>query len=167
MPISLQYDAYTATDAREQSIAAGDPVIDATITNRSYKGKTVTASNSTDLKSILDTKAAMKGKPVVVVMALSNPAVVAEFESKIDGLLVSFGVQDQALMDILSGKTEPSGLLPLQIPADMRTVETQKEDVPQDMRPYKDSEDHVYDFAYGLNWKGVIKDARTTRYKKN
>lgn len=167
VPISLQYDAYTATDAREQSIAAGDPVIDATITNRSYKGKTVTASNSTDLKSILDTKAAMKGKPVVVVMALSNPAVVAEFESKIDGLLVSFGVQDQALMDILSGKTEPSGLLPLQIPADMRTVETQKEDVPQDMRPYKDSEDHVYDFAYGLNWKGVIKDARTTRYKKN
>jgi len=24
----------------------------------------------------------------------------------------------------------------------------------------------VYDFAYGLNWKGVIIDARTTKYKK-
>lgn len=166
VPISLQYGAYTATEAREQSIAAGDPVVDPTITNRSYKGKTVTASNAADLKTILDTKAAMNGKPVVVCMALTNPAVVAEFESKIEGLVVSFGVQDQALLDILSGKTEPSGLLPLQMPADMQTVETQNEDVPQDMKPYKDSQGHSYDFAYGLNWKGVINDARTIRYKK-
>jgi beta-glucosidase len=166
VPISLQYGAYTATGAREQSIAAGDPVIDPTITNRSYKGKTVTANNAADLKTILDTKAAMNGKPVVVCMALTNPAIVAELEPQIEGLVVSFGVQDQALMDILSGKTEPSGLLPLQMPADMQTVETQKEDVPQDMKPYKDSEGHSYDFAYGLNWKGVINDARTAKYKK-
>jgi len=166
VPISLQYGPYTAADAREQSIAAGDPVVDPTITNRSYKGKTITASNETDLNSILDTKAAMNGKPIIVCMALTNPAVVAEFESKIEGLVVSFGVQDQALMDILSGATEPSGLLPLQIPVDMHTVEIQKEDVPLDMQPYKDSEGHVYDFAYGLNWKGVINDARTTKYKK-
>ncbi|HEX3166328.1 MAG TPA: glycoside hydrolase family 3 N-terminal domain-containing protein [Chitinophagaceae bacterium] len=166
VPISLQYSAYTATEAREQSIAAGDPVIDPTITNRSYKGKTVTANNITDLKTILDAKAAMNGKPVIVCMALTNPAVVAEFEPQIEGLVISFGVQDQALMDILSGKTEPSGLLPLQMPADMQTVEIQKEDVPQDMKPYKDSEGHSYDFAYGLNWKGVINDARTAKYKK-
>jgi len=166
VPISLQYEPYTATDAREQSIADGDPVIDPTITNRSYKGKTITAGNATDLKSILNTKAAMNGKPVIVSMSLSNPAVVAEFESKVEGLVVSFGVQDQALMDILSGKTEPSGLLPLQMPADMQTVETQKEDVPQDMKPHTDSEGHIYDFAYGLNWKGVINDARTKKYGK-
>lgn len=166
VPISLQYDAYTATDARAQSIAAGDPVIDPTITNRSYKGKTVTASNVTDLTSILDTKAAMNGKPVIVCMSLTNPAVVAEFEAKTDALVVSFGVQDQAFMDILSGKVEPSGLLPLQMPANMQTVETQKEDVPQDMQPYKDSEGNRYDFAYGLNWNGVINDVRTAKYKK-
>ncbi len=165
VPISLQYGPYTATDAREHSIAAGDPVVDSTITNRSYKGKSTTAGNVTDLKSILDTKTAMNGKPVIVCMALTNPAVVSEFESKIDGLVVSFGVQDQALMDIISGATEPSGLLPLQMPSDMHTVETQKEDVPQDMQAYKDSEGHLYDFAYGLNWKGVISDARTSGYK--
>ncbi len=166
VPISLQYWPYTATDARAQSMAAGDPVIDSTITNRSYKGKTTTATNISDLKSIIDTKAAMNGKPVIICMALTNPAVVAEFESKIDGLVVSFGVQDQALMDILSGKTEPSGLLPLQMPADMQTVETQKEDVPQDMKPYTDSEGNIYDFAYGLNWKGLINDVRTAKYRK-
>ena len=166
VPIGLQYEAYTADNAREKSIAAGDPVIDPTITNRSYKSKTITASNVSDLKSILDTKAAMNGKPVIVCMALSNPAIVAEFESKVDGLIVSFGVQDQALMDIISGAVEPSGLLPLQMPVNMQTVEEQKEDVPQDMRCHVDTEGNLYDFAYGLNWKGVINDARTAKYKK-
>lgn len=166
VPISLQYGDYTADNAREKSMAAGDPVIDPTITDRSYKGKSITTSNSSDLKSILETKVAMNGKPVIVCMALSNPAVVAEFESEIDGLLVSFGVQDQALMDILSGAVEPSGLLPLQMPANMQTVEEQQEDVPQDMKCHVDSEGHEYNFAYGLSWKGVISDARTAKYKK-
>jgi len=165
-PITLQYETYTASFGREKSMAAGDPVVDSTILNRSYKGKTVTAANTTDLTSILETKTAMNGKPVIVCMALSNPAVVAEFESKIEGLLVSFGVQDQALMSVISGAREPSGLLPLQMPANMQTVEEQKEDTPQDVKCHTDSEGHLYDFAYGLNWKGVISDARTISYKK-
>ncbi|MDQ3846371.1 MAG: glycoside hydrolase family 3 protein [Bacteroidota bacterium] len=166
VPISLQYGSYTAEHARAQSIASGDPVVDPTITNRSYKGKTVTASNSADLKSILDTKAAMQGKPVIVSLVLSNPAVVAEFEKEVQGIIASFGVQDQALLDIVSGAGTPSGLLPIQMPADMKTVEEQKEDVPHDMKCYVDSEGHTYDFGYGLNWKGVINDSRTMKYKK-
>ena len=75
------------------------------------------------------------------------------------------GVQDQALMEIISGKTEPSALLPFQMPADMKTVETQFEDVPRDMNVYVDSDGNSYDFAYGLNWKGVISDERVTSYK--
>jgi len=79
---------------------------------------------------------------------------------------VHFGVQDQALMDIVSGAAEPSALLPLQMPANMETVESQKEDVPQDMECYNDSEGNVYDFAFGLNWSGVINDERTEKYGK-
>jgi len=75
------------------------------------------------------------------------------------------GVQDQALMDILTGKAEPSALLPFQMPMDMETVEAQFEDVPRDMKPYIDSEGHTYDFAFGLNWKGVINDERVAKYK--
>lgn len=166
VPISLQYGPYTAATAREKSIAAGDPVVDPTIINRSYKGKTITAVNNAELKNILSAREAMGNKPVIVCMALSNPAIVSEFESKVDGLLVSFGVQDQALMDMLTGAVEPSGLLPLQMPANMETVEAQKEDVPLDMKCYKDSEGHIYDFAYGLNWIGVISDRRTVKYKR-
>lgn len=166
VPISLQYDTYTADNARAHSIAAGDPVVDPTITNRSYKGKSITASNINDLKAIVDTKKAMGSKPVIVSLALTNPAVVAEFEKQVQGIMVSFGVQDQALLDILTGMVQPSGLLPFQMPADMETVETQKEDMPHDMKVYTDSEGNRYDFAYGLNWKGVINDSRTYKYRK-
>ncbi len=119
-----------------------------------------------DLKSILDTKAAMNGKPVIVSMALSKPAVVAEFEKEVNAIVADFGVNTQAILDILSGKSEPSALLPLQMPADMNTVEKQLEDVPHDMKSYEDSEGNKYDFGYGLNWKGMIKDERTAKYKK-
>ncbi len=90
-----------------------------------------------------------------------------EFESSVDGILLGFGVQHQAILDILSGKTEPSGLLPIQMPADMETVEAQREDIPHDMQVHKDSEGNSYDFAFGLNWKGKIDDARTKKYRND
>ena len=88
----------------------------------------------------------------------------SEFEKEVDAIVGEFGVQTEALLDIVSGQVEPSGLLPLQMPKDMTTVEKQLEDVPHDMIPYQDANGNVYDFGFGLNWKGVIKDARTEKY---
>ncbi|MCS3528968.1 glycoside hydrolase family 3 N-terminal domain-containing protein [Chryseobacterium sp. JUb7] len=166
LPISLQYQTYTATDAREKSIAAGDAVVAPTVKDRTFRNKTSTATNFTDLLNIENTYKAMNGKPVIVSVTASKPMIFSEFEKHSDGILVNFNVSNQAVVDIIAGKYEPSGLLPLQMPADMKTVETQKEDVPFDMIPYKDSEGHAYDFGYGLNWSGVIKDARTQKYVK-
>lgn len=166
VPISLQLKPYTAVDAREESIAAGDPVIDSTIKNRSYKGKTSISNSYPDLETILETKKLMQGKPVIVSVAITNPMVFGEFEKEVDAIIGEFGVQVDAQLDIISGKVAPSGLLPLQMPKDMHTVETQKEDMPHDMRAYKDEQGHIYDFGFGLNWKGVIKDSRTIKYLK-
>ena len=163
VPISLQYNDYTATYARATSIAGGDPLEN--FTNRTYKGKSVKTSNKDDLKIILDTKAAMSNKPVIVVLNTGKPVVPAEFEGKADAILISFGVQNQAIFDIISGKNEPSGLLPMQMPANMMTVEQQNEDVPRDMVCYKDADGNTYDFAFGMNWSGVINDARVAAYK--
>jgi beta-glucosidase len=165
VPISLQYGSYTASSARDISIAAGDPVIDSTILNRSYKGRTTIASNVTDLQSIRDTKKRMGNKPIIVVVNAVSPMVFNEFEMDVDGILMSFGVQHQAILDLLSGKAEPSGLLPLTMPESMDVVEKQFEDVPHDMQPHKDSQGNLYSFGFGLNWKGVIKDSRTNKYK--
>jgi beta-glucosidase len=110
---------------------------------------------------------AMKDKPVIVSIAMSKPMVFSEFEKEASAILVNFDVQDQAILDILTGVEEPSGLLPMQMPADMVTVEKQKEDVPFDMNCHIDSEGNSYDFGFGLNWNGVIHDARTQKYSKS
>ena len=107
----------------------------------------------------------MGDKPVIVIVNISKPMIFSEIEESASAILVHMGVQDQALMDILTGKAEPSALLPFQMPINMETVEAQFEDVPRDMEPYVDSEGHSYDFAFGLNWKGVINDERVTKYK--
>ena len=163
-PISLQYGPYTATEARDPSLA-GD-AREGDVLNRTYKGKSVTAKNHTDLKLIQDTKAAMKGKPVVVILKMSNPTVVSEFEGDIQGLAISFNVQNQAVLDVLTGIVKPSGLLPLQMPSGMATVERQFEDVPLDMEPYTDAQGNTYDFGFGLNWEGPINDERTQKYAR-
>lgn len=166
VPISLQYGIYTASGAREKSIAAGDLVTDPTILNRSYRGKSVIASNYSDLEAILATRGQMGDKPVIVVANMTRPKVFHEFESEVDAIITRYSIGEQTVLDIISGAYEPSGLLPLQMPADMGTVEAQLEDVPFDMIPHVDSEGNTYDFGFGLNWSGVIHDMRTKRYER-
>ena len=164
MPISLQYRPYTATAARQSSIAGGDPM--ESFVDRGYRGKTIETINAGDLDLVLETRRLMGDKPVVVTLNLTRPAVVAEFEDAADAILLCFGVQNKAKLDIIAGRFEPQGLLPFQMPADMHTVETQNEDEPHDMVPYRDQDGHAYDCAFGLNWRGIITDHRTARYRK-
>ena len=158
VPISLQYGPYKAEYARESSIAGGSPFED--FTNRTYKDKITTASNIPDMKLVHETREKMGDNPLVVVINVSKPMVFAEIEPE-----VHMGVQDQALMDLISGAAEPSALLPFQMPASMKTVEEQFEDVPRDMECYTDANGNVYDFAFGLNWSGLISDERVSKYK--
>lgn len=166
VPISLQYGPYKAELAREQSLAAGDPVLDPTVTNRFYKNKSVETANFQDLKTIHDTKKAMGDKPVFVIVKAANPMVMAEFEKEVQGIFFHFGVQDQVIFDLVSGKYEPSALLPIQLPASMAAVETQLEDTAHDMEVHVDAAGNAYDFTFGLNWSGVIQDERVAKYKK-
>ena len=161
-PISLQYSDYTAEHAREHSIAGGDPYED--FTDRSYKGRSVKTLNVSDMTAVQQTRAAMGDKPLIVVATVLNPFVMSEIEPYADAIFLTFYTQNQIIMEFMTGAGEPSGLLPMQMPADMQTVEEQFEDVPMDMKCYVDSEGNTYDFAFGLNWSGVINDWRVEKY---
>lgn len=177
IPISLQYGPYTATSAgvREESLSG--PMKEVEVTNvygtqhvkekqnMSYKGKSSIMTNATDLDMILYTTENMPEEAkIMVAMNAANPMIFSEFEDKVDTIMIGFGIENKAFLEIATGKVEPSGLLPLQMPKDMETVEAQLEDVPRDLTPYVDAAGNSYDFAYGLNWAGVIKDARTEKY---
>ena len=162
-PISLQYEDYVAEYAREESIGQGDPA--EKNPNRSYKGKGVKTFNKSDLELVRKVRSEIGDKKLIVAINSVNPTVLSEIEPLADAILITFTIQNQAVLEIVNGKYEPSGLLPFQMPANMKTVELQNEDTPRDMDCYTDCDGNVYDFAYGLNWSGVINDWRVEKYK--
>ncbi|MCL2558322.1 MAG: glycoside hydrolase family 3 C-terminal domain-containing protein, partial [Treponema sp.] len=173
IPLTLQYREYYAdpatvrarpigVDAAEDArwvAAGGRPGM-----SRYYGGKSAVASNESELDFILEISAAARGIPVALAISMRNPMVFSEFESAVDAIVVSFGTSDAAILEALSGRSEPNGLLPFQMPLNMAVVERQLEDVPFDMACYVDGAGNVYDFGFGLNWSGPISDGRKARY---
>ena len=181
VPLSLQYEYVADSDSvRKESIAgrmvetvAQTPYGEQTVKeqeNQSYYGKAALIDNATDLDMILYAAENMpESAKVIVAMNTEGKSPVAqmvmsEFEDKVDAILYGFNIDNRAFLDIATGKVEPSALLPLQMPANMETVEAQYEDVPRDMECYVDSAGNTYDFGFGVNWSGVIQDARTEKY---
>lgn len=158
IPVTMQYRPYTAVNARRQSVAA-DPG-----ENRSYRGKSTTTQNECDLDQIIAVRKAMGNKPVILAMNMINGAVMSEVEPLVDAVLIGVDVQMQAYLDLISGRTEPSGLLPYEMPASMDALEQHCEDKPHDILPYTDTEGNAWKFGFGLNYSGPISDWRTERY---
>ncbi len=167
IPLSVQYRPYTADSefVRKTSIA-GDLLPDGTRENRSYFGASSLVTNEAQLDQILEAAALAKeaGKPCIVILDIMQPMCVYEFEPEVDAILVSMSGSTEAACNIVAGKYEPSGLLPMQMPLDMITVEKQLEDVPRDVECYVDADSNAYDFGFGLNYAGKIEDARTAKY---
>jgi beta-glucosidase len=84
--------------------------------------------------------------PSVVDIYLDRPAVIPEISHLSKGLLANFGVSDEALLDVIFGKVNPSAKLPFEMPSSMEAVSKQKEDVPYD------SEDPLFAFGFGLSY---------------
>ncbi|WP_276778652.1 glycoside hydrolase family 3 N-terminal domain-containing protein [Actinomyces gerencseriae] len=164
LPISLQYGPYTASTARERSIAHGDDR-EREHPDRAYRGKTTRAANASDLAAVIDARRAMGERPVIVIIRMHNPTVLAELEPYADAIVVDFGVQQEAVWSLLRGDAEPRGLLPMTLPASMEAVEAHAEDLPFDYEPYVDAAGHAYTFGYGMGWDGIIEDDRTRRYR--
>ena len=78
-------------------------------TNRSFRGKTVKAYNRDDMVLVTATKKAMGEKPVIVILETGRPVVLSEIEPSADAILVSFNVQHQALLDIISRHEDRRG----------------------------------------------------------
>ncbi len=180
-PSSLQYRPYTADGdyVRRESIAGNivdsangavwDKQSGGVKENRSHYGQTTVCGNESDLDRVIEIKGKLAdGAKLILLIEATHPMCFHEIEPYADVILMNFKMEQSvngvALANILTGQTEPSGLLPSQQPKDMSEVEASDEDVPRDMVPYTDSEGNKYDFAFGLNWSGPISDERTKTY---
>lgn len=183
-PTSLQFEAYTAKTARQESIGGfvtTETMHDGygTVTqevkeNRSYYGNSVGKASNYSEYELLQyvSEAVPETCKVVTIICGKNPMVFSEVEPLSDAILFYWGngaggsswFNEEVLLRVAAGELEPTGLLNMQMPANMETVEAQYEDVPRDMECYVDADGNTYDFAFGLNWSGVINDERVQKY---
>jgi beta-glucosidase len=84
--------------------------------------------------------------PTIVALYLDRPAVILEIAAGAAALLVDFGANDAAVLDVIFGRFVPTGKLPFELPSSMDAVRRQKSDVPYD------SENPLFPFGYGLTY---------------
>ena len=163
-PASLQYAEYTADTARDPSISGN--IVDGAKENRSYKGRTAPADpNYGHLEALQYAESISGDIPVIAAVSMERGMVWTEVEPLCDVIFVSYNAQKtDSIARMILGQIEPSGLLVFQQPASMEAVEAQVDDVPRDVEVYKDAAGNAYDFAFGMNWSGVINDGRTAKY---
>ncbi|MCR4870237.1 MAG: twin-arginine translocation signal domain-containing protein [Atopobiaceae bacterium] len=168
-PISLQYRPYTADGPNVRKISLNP---DADTDNRSRFGESTFANNESDLDAVIALKESLpEGAKLILIVDADRPMCFGEIEPYADAILLGFvssengGIADQAYANIITGAAEPYGLLSHPMPKDMDAVEALNEDTPRSVECYTDAMGNTYEFAFGLNWSGVIDDERTATYK--
>ena len=91
--------------------------------------------------------AILSQRPTIVVLHLDRPAVIPEIAKSCAALLGEFGADDQAVLDVIFGRFNPSGKLPFELPGSMAAVQQQKPDLPYD------SADPLFPFGFGLGYE--------------
>jgi len=86
----------------------------------------------------------------VTLVDLNRPAILTELKGISDALLGTFGVSDEAMLDVVFGRHKPSGKLPFELPSSMAEVEAQLEDVPDD------TANPLFPYGWGLSYKTGI-----------
>jgi beta-glucosidase len=82
--------------------------------------------------------------PLVVDVVLDRPAVLTPLLPIASALVGSYGTSDEALVDALTGRIEPVGRLPFDLPRSMEQVRRHGEDVPG-------YDDPLFAFGHGLD----------------
>ncbi|GGK89094.1 glycoside hydrolase family 3 N-terminal domain-containing protein [Rufibacter glacialis] len=96
-------------------------------------------------------------KPTVLVINYANPFVIDEVyndqtRNRFTGVMATFGVEPEALLDVVTGKTNPTGKMPFTTPVSQQAVENNKEDLPG----YKEGDGYaLFKFGEGLGYKQV------------
>jgi beta-glucosidase len=84
--------------------------------------------------------------PTVVEVKLERPIVLTEIARRAAALVGTYGVSDEAFLDVVFGRAAPRGRLPFELPSSMAEVRAQRSDVPFD------TENPLYPFGFGLRY---------------
>ena len=84
---------------------------------------------------------------LVTLVDLNRPAVLTELKGMSGALVGTFGVSDEAMLDVVFGRHHPVGKLPFELPSSMAEVAAQLEDVPDD------TANPLFPYGWGLAYE--------------
>jgi beta-glucosidase len=84
--------------------------------------------------------------PTLFVTTLERPLILTNVRPHATALLGDFGISDEALMALVTGKVSPEGRLPFELPSSSEAVQKQKSDLPHD------SDSPLFPFGFGLHY---------------
>ncbi|MFJ5760565.1 glycoside hydrolase family 3 N-terminal domain-containing protein [Neobacillus sp. NPDC093182] len=95
--------------------------------------------------------------PTALVINMNNPWVIDEVEPGAAAVVATYNVKGEALLDVLRGRYNPTGKLPITVPANQEAVDKNASDVPG----YAESYDYTYTnevgedytFGFGLSYE--------------
>ena len=121
------------------------------ILGQGYRTYLSPKDSSAALNKAIVAKKANPELKIIVGMTASRPGIVSSFLNDIDGFFIDFAATDSAFLDVIFWQkgANPEGKLPIEIPADMASVETQMEDVPGD------TANPTYEIGYGLQYASM------------
>ena len=175
-PRTLQYREFTADESvgvEKESIAGcavNDIEMDSVTTvteNWSPYGQSITSSNESELDKVIRIKNDLPADAKLILCVSAGQPAMCFHELEPYGDVIFWAQQNtnDYFMELINGTHEPFGLMPWNLPKDMKAVYTQATDTPRDEECYTDSEGNTYEFAFGMNWSGVIDDERVAKYK--
>lgn len=116
----------------------------------SSAGKPIELSLSKNKIDVAHVNELINSKPTVVAINFSNPWVIDEIDKgKTATVLATFGTSADALIDVISGRFNPTGKLPFTIPISEKAVQENKSDVPGYLEPNY----ALFKFGTGLSYK--------------
>tara|TARA_B110000003_G_scaffold274899_2_gene316039 strand:- start:998 stop:2947 length:1950 start_codon:yes stop_codon:yes gene_type:complete len=88
----------------------------------------------------------IKSKPTIVIINLERPAIIKEISKEARAVIADFNSSNEIIMDLIKGKFNPTGKLPIELPSSMEAVNNQIEDIPYD------SKEPLFKFGHGLTY---------------
>jgi beta-glucosidase len=86
------------------------------------------------------------GAVTIAVPQLSRPLILGNVVANSNAVLGAYGVSDESLLNVITGKAEPRGTLPFELPSSMTDVAAQLPDVPNDTAT------PLFEYGFGLRY---------------
>jgi len=95
-------------------------------------------------------------KPTVLIINMINPWVINDVEPGAAAVLATFDIKAEALLDVVRGRFNPTGKLPITVPANQAAVDRNAPDVPGYAEAfdyaYRNTAKDKYIFGFGLSY---------------